>query len=210
MNKNQIFKLFSIVSFVFFVSQVWTRPTFEAYNTKANKHFALLHQIYNKYPIADRNKFIRSFSNREKRWEDIEALYKQSTGHERNKVLLLVRSHYLDLLEYVERACRHLKSYSNDILIDFTEKRKGKNLDIREREIYANSFGVAKREIHRAEKAFLGHQFNYSARLYDRAVVILANAYKKLDWVMPPTYENIQTIEPSPVPIRLPVPVAPQ
>ena len=193
---NSLVKIFLLAHLVFFVSQAWARPDFNDYNTKARKHFALLYQVYGKYPIADKNKSIRSISNREKKWEEVEMLYKRSTNHERNKVLLLVRNNYLGLLKHVKKACQHLKSYSNDIFIDFTEKRKGKSLDTRERGIYTNSFGVAKREIHRAKQAFSSQQFNYSARLYDRAVIILANAYKKLDWVMPPTYESVQTIEP--------------
>ena len=195
MIRNQTFRLLRIIGLVFLSSGISAKHDFKDYSEKAKDHFLLLQDIYSKYPLADKNKLMEIILVEEKRWYDIETDYKQTTGRNRSRVLLLIRENYLNLLDYVQKACLQLKRYSDDILIDFAERRQRKNLNRKEIDIYENSFNVANREIHRAKKAFLNHQFNYSAKLYDRAVVILANTYKKLNWVVPPTYKNVQTVK---------------
>ena len=194
MNKN-IYKIWVVGNlFMFLSSSIFAKHDFKDYSKRANDHFILLQDVYNKYPVENKNSLIQLISIKKKKWNDIELNYKQSEGRQKSQMLFVIRENYLDLLGYVHSVCLHLRRYSNDILIDFIEKRKGDDLNHKEIEIYKNSFNVAKREIHRAKKAFLNQQYNYSAKLYDRAVIILANTYRKLNWAVPTTYKDVQTI----------------
>ncbi len=164
------------------------------YVNRANQHFSLLNELYNKYPMSESSQKLILIRKLKKNWDNMIAEYKRMHSQKRSHMLLRIKEHYLPLYEMLRKTCLKLNRYSSDILIDYVQRIKTNKLNRQQKDIYENSFRVAKHEIYRAQNAFLSKQFNYSAQLYHRSIIILANTYKKLNWAVPPTYEKVQTV----------------
>ena len=185
---------FSLCLLVFTVGSLHPGHNYTDYTQKATQHMEILKEVYNKYPIAEKDHQIYILEQFEERWQNLITEYKRVEPHKKGEVLLKMRDSYIQIHGLLRDACIKLKKYSRDIFIDYTDKVQNRKLSKSESDFYENSFEVAKRETRRAKKAFLRRHFSYSARLYDRSVIILANTYKKLNWALPPTYQKIQTV----------------
>ena len=186
---------FYIFYFLFFIGgSLQAGHNYIDYTTKASQHFSLLNELYSKYPMSESSQKLILIRKLKKKWDNMVSEYKQIHSQKRSRMLLRMKERYIQLYGMLQKTCIKLNQYSNDILIDYTQRLKTKKLNRKQKDIYENSFRVAKHEMYRAQNAYLSEQFNYSAQLYHRSIIILANTYKKLNWAVPPTYEKVQTV----------------
>ena len=190
---KKLFRFFIWILFLPLIfSEIYAGHNYKDYTTKARNHIKLLNELYEKYPIQDKNKRIKTIKKLRKIWDEMISDHKQGNSKQRNYILLQMRGNYVQLRNMLKVVCIKMSRYSSDILIDYTERFKESKLSSKQKDIYENSFRVAKYEKYRARIAFIRKQFNYSARLYNRSVIILANTYRKLNWFVPSTYRKVQ------------------
>jgi len=125
-----------------------------------------------------------------KEWNSELSRFDQAPARKRAGILAQLNNTRKKFDYHLADLCNGLRVYSNDILADFTSRLKGSK-KVPAKENYSNALQVTRQEFSRAEKAFTNRQYQYSAHLYDRGILILRKTYKKLGWGSPAIYSNL-------------------
>ncbi len=177
---------------VYFVDQLHATKNFKNYQEKTETRLKLIKMIYDKYPLQDGSSTAKKL---QKNWNDLLYSYENnSSAKEKAKIFGLVKDQYTRVKKFIHYLCGHLEKYSEYIINEFGNDPRKKNLDLFQKDIYHNSYQVAKQEIHRAKVALRKGQYYYSAHLFHRGVRILARTYKKIEWETPAVYIKIADI----------------
>lgn len=128
----------------------------------------------------------------QQQWLDARLNYDQSNGTERRAAEKSLVFTYTNILKTSESISLLMEEYSNELLNDVTMKIHQASIDGKpyNKEKYAHSLDVARREISRGIAARRSEQHIYAAHILDRSMDIIKNIYSELEIELPPAFSE--------------------
>ena len=169
-------------------SSISAFPTYRDLTKKSQKKIKVIQLLNKQYPIT-RNK-INLFDQLHNEFKTNSASYHRGNRLERRAALKELNVIYKKINIYTKKLCLDMKTYSEEIMIDFTDRIKDKKSEELKPKKYVNAVRVARQEFSRAESATRNLQFDYSAHLYHQGIVIMKKTYSRLQWSLPPAFQS--------------------